>query len=533
MENLTIRRKKLKQIQYKKPDNIINPKIETSFEFLVNTDIPKIKYQRSEYLHTAMVLLEDFLYEMSLSSNDKNKANMIKNKQERLIPLIGKLGEKLFNYSMSNRNSLKLKHRVLLFCVRTRLDLIYHNFTMYSTNDQKFGNYQTFKVMNKIGIFESDKCIIDYDLNTLWSTITRLISKFNTLYYHSELSYLVKCLYLCSCKFITIISDNLSLFNNILFRRKLPDSNNYCVNEQFIEETERVFFGLQFRLSIHESFKTISLVERLNVESKITLRKWLCEKILDNSSYMEFIEKDLGKLIYDWRVLIGEDERYKKEERFGEAKGYNIIAKYRAIEIDKTIEMLNSNDVIEKIMNRLLPTQMEIDKANNKKTVILEEGHNHYVDVDCSGVAIIVATYKFDGILQSDSRFSDQFVIFRNQLSFPISDKLMRSKFPVIIQTFNEFNVLYKERLYVCPDFASCFAMWVKIVCEDPDIDGMLSGENANLLDIYELLFPNSIEKIEYLKDKFKILPPMKPGLLLPNHYKKSIDKGEQNLLPF
>jgi hypothetical protein len=514
-------------ISYKTREEQIEYKPENTLEFLLDTEIPSIKDHRSQYLHIALVLVEDFFNGLEVDIDWISTVDEVsKAKGEKInhdIPIMGELAKKLSLYAMSKRNELSKNHRLLLWCVRTRLDLIFSKFTIFGKKKKSFGSFETLGDIHSMGLLETKANVIDYSMTTLWNTLTRLIKKFNSLVYQDQISYFINCLYLCTSKFLCITSKNPSAFNNPIFCKKM-DNGDYCITMDFMAETERIFYGLQRRLAIHESFKDTCIVEELSYSSKVNLKNWICSGVIENSSYVEFIMKQLNTMIYGWNVLIGEEERYKTDEKFGDATGYNIIAKYRGNDLDKIINIMSQENCIENMISRLYPSESEIrSKGSNYKKTRDSKGdakRKTIVDIECSLISIIVSNFKFDGVLNSEYRFADQFVILRDKLSYPIDQSIYNRSFPTIIQTFNEFNVIHYGKLYICNEFASCFAMWIKLACEDPKIEGLLPGGISDLSDAYAAIFPDNTTQIDVLRKKHKILPPLKPDLLFPVHYR-------------
>lgn len=495
---MSVKKKKFK-IQCNIPEEFNNFTVDaTDLKSLSQISIPHVKHHRSAYLHAINVFIENNVDSENFIKITNKNVDMFSSSQ---ISKMYDIYKKLLDYTMISRDYLSKKHKMLLWIIRCRLNLIIHYHTsLHSMIDQHS------IIVNHLKEHEliiSTKNVYDYSLAELWRALMVLISKINWLYYHEHLKYYIDYLFFCCGKFFFITSDRNNLFNNLLFYKNIDD-HRYSINEAFIEETERIFYGIQKRIYTYSMFSqnqilSVSLSSSTNSSNYIPLKifyKWLSD--FSGGAFLEFIEKDLKIQIYEWHLYIGEKERYIKEEKFGDPTGYNIIAKWRPEHIDQCLEQLKQSHIVKKILKRI--------KSSKTKMEIETETETTTVDIDLQGLCIIIIDYIMDSILPSGNRFSKRFILKRDQQSLSAINS--NNKFPLIVQCFNEFGVYYKKKLYQYENFPICFIHWIKIACEDTTINGVFPEEHKsiNLLFLYEKFFPEKQDTLQNIKRNLGIV---------------------------
>lgn len=485
------KKKKILKIRYNKPEEFNKFEIDsTDIGNLSQIPIPGVEHHRSEYFHAINVFIEN----NPLSNELMEKREPIFSSSQ--LSKICDIYKKLLDYTMISREFLSKNHKMLLWTIRCRLNLIIH---YHSAVQVDYGEYSTLIYLKeKYELIISKKNVYSYSLGELWRALLILISKINCIYYHGSLKYYIDCLFLCCGKFFFISNNDIHLFDNLLYCDK---NNGICsINKPFIEETERIFYGIQKRIYAYSMFSLSSMeITSLPLNSiKLNIfYEWLLN--FADSAFLEFIEKDLKNQIYEWHLYIGEKERYMKEEKFGDPTGYNIIAKLRSEFIDKCIDELKQSNVVKKMLKRIQSSSIEED--------VVEEEEQSKIDIDLQGLCIIIIDYIMDSILPPEKRFSERFIFKRDQLVTPLYYHQINSDFPLIVQSFNEFGIYYKNKLYQYETFPICFIYWVKFACEDTKINGGFPQEDKsiNLIFLYEKFFPEKNTTLQNIKQNLGI----------------------------
>ena len=150
---------------------------------------------------------------------------------------------------------------------------------------------------------------------------------------------------------------------------------------------------------------------------------------------------------------------------------------------------------------------------------------SYYVDLERDELCIIILDYCFDSLFfNNDNRFSEKYILTMDQFSENSTRMHLNlgDKFPIIVQYFNEYGIYYSDKCILCPDFVTCFIEWIRIACEDENINGIFAGEatTTNLLFLYEKFFQNNREHLNYLKKKLNVNLSMQEfGIFLPKQY--------------
>ncbi len=485
------------RISYNEPEELKLYRPLNTWTFFANNPIPFVIEHRSLHLHSLNVKVEDLI------SSFENKSVI----PETVLIQFEKISAHLFQHVIKCRNSMPRKHKMLLWVIRSRIDLIKHSYSLHKSKD--YGNIESLAYFEKLGLLISAKIVQDYTLKELWRSIRLLMEKFNVLKYHDSIRYYVDCLYLCCGKFFILTKTSKRIFDYSLFCEINQETGKYQINDEFIEETERVFYHFHMKLWATECFswKSVPKLCLKNNHLKLqTLHTWFGGKI--KQPFLEFIERDLRKEIFKWHLLIGENERFIKEEKFGDPTPYNIIAKWRPEHIDYCLEKLNGKEVVSSIVQNL------IERGEEKVSEI--------VDLDLDKLCIIIINYLFDSIFTvNNQRFEERFIIEANDI---VTKKFFNiDDFPLIVCIFNEYSVYYKDTLHGRSDFVNCFIEWVRIVAEDSKWKSTLPQEPAdiNLFFLYEMLFPEKTLIISKISTAIRQLTFQQDesDIILPDHY--------------
>jgi len=78
-------------------------------------------------------------------------------------------------------------------------------------------------------------------------------------------------------------------------------------------------------------------------------------------------------------------------------------------------------------------------------------------------------------------------------------DAEMHYEHPLILRTLASFCVLYSGRMHLCANFSEAFLVWLATMCEDPQIGGELHTDYS-LLPLYASLFPRRAEHVAALR---------------------------------
>lgn len=524
-----------------------------SFRFLAREPIPIAKHDRSQLLHLANVMLEELLTSSPEALRDLSKAATPEQARQ-----LKQFSDRLADHVLRQHSLLSRRHRMLAWVVRLRAGLVVRKCLGEWPKD--YGSLGRLGHVQTLELLVSDRPVPAYTLAEFWRSLKLLVERLDTIKHHEQIEYYVHCLEMCCAKFTLVRSDNRSLFDYNPFCAFDSTEKLYSVNEAFFEETERLFHGLHERFDTYRKLSWHTLPRHAAPAAAV---RHLHAKLSSKSQgpFVEFIERDLSQQIYEWHVLIGERERYEREETFGDPTGRNIIAKWRPDQVDRCVEMLARSKVVQAILDRLIASDHDHnrlgavpvpptspppprhdgggggdgdsdDDANMYADIDLDmdadedadtsTGTDADADVDLNGLVLIVLNYIFDEILTVRTRrFAQRFVLRAQALHSPTFHD--DHHLPLIVQVYNEYAVYFDGRARYRGDFAACFIEWVRVVCEESTWKGRLPNEppTVNLLFLYEGLFRDRDATIARLAGQLTelALGHAPPELPLPAHY--------------
>ncbi len=474
------RRERGGTIPYRPPDDL---------RALATSSVPDDKADRSLYLSVAMKFAEE-------------KIHAAKTLRTEDAALFGASARTLKGYAMQRRDSLSKRHRMLLWVVRARARFIAHWYDPH--RDPSVGTTAALADLLDAGLVAFDKPMLAYTQSELWRALLVLVAGLNDLRSPAPLADYVDWLTMCCGKFFLFAARDGAAFDHPLFRRETTDGNR-CANEDFFRETERLVYGVERRLHVAFSFPRRAPARPTSEGAMRAFRRWLDPCL--GGARLDFVEGEFRSQMFEWRVLVGEKERYVEEEAFGEASGYNVVAKWRPECVDECTEYLDRPEAAKTTLDRVLlaPSPSRVDPV-------------------CDGLCAIAVSYMFDAVLTTGRRFRDAFVKRRDELRPPA---LPCGPFPLIVQSFNGFDVWHAGELRVCDSFAHAFVEWVRLACEDERVRGLLPDEprTVNLLAAYEMLFPEEVGTATALRRELDPLSVVgRYPAALPAHYGDDTD---------
>lgn len=537
---------------------------EENFEFFAVNPIPRtVPYHRSFYLHNLNVLIEDLLagrreserktleriYENCTDFIFTEKTRGELSDEHRVLIWVVRCRLALIVHYLELSEARKKEKRAR----KRRAENGHLSTTTRDTEDMETeeDNKEQFPLLESLNLIIPGN-IFDYSVKGLWRALTILCTKFNKLHYSEELKRYLRCIFLSCSKFMVNVNQNARLFDHPLFirRHKCGDSHVaasyisiFSVNAKFIEETERLFYGFQRSLKIYEMFtfhnptsKSLRLSLETNsdsggvnnnnndpdtddsapqisvngLRSKVTKPVWLkcLESIVQmtNGAFSDFIEKRLSTDMPEWNLYVSERERYKKENRYSDPSGYNIIAKYRPESLDKLVEVLNSrsgykNKILEpgiEKIKKVLNASKRIGQALHFHDNILEAFKNESFQ-DFDRLCLIILSHVYDAQVSTQISLY-KFVVFRDDLLSPLqcNESLRLAEHPYMVEYFSEWGVFNPTdgNLIRCSIFVECFLLWLILSCDKEYLDVYKSSllqaaRKHGLSQLYENLIGN------------------------------------------
>ncbi len=488
-----------RKISYVPPEDKKDYSCPSSLWEFSRTLVPSVERHRSEYIHVLNVKLEELI-----------KATQ--NEYDDFEYMIRTIATQLSKYILTagHRDLLKSLHRMGLWVVRCRITLI-----LYRTVKPKSESIpDNFGYIDGLDLIISEDPIIRYSVAQLWRALMLLSINFRKIAYDDELKRYLECLNVCCAKFHVIVGQDGALFNHPVFCRKeghYDEARWYCINDRFVEDTERLFFGMEKALAIRTMIPYVRYHAPKDCAVKICFQ-WIKET--SESHYLEFIERQLYAGIPEWNLITGESERFRKEDPHSEASGYNITARFRPESIDKLTSLFEKHPITQ-IFDRSTPKEW----INSTDPMELPEtpSHKHkLVDIDFEHLCYIILGYAYDAFTEAKHALSKHVILY-NDLEWPLDQnwKIVARAEPIIVEFFSEWSV-YDPALqtaFVCDNMVHAFLLWLIKKCErhKSEIHDNDESEVSYLRMLRSKLFPY-FECTSLVQDN---------GMEIPSHYTK------------
>lgn len=446
---------------------------------LCNDQIPTEKHRMVQFFHSVMVSLENFM--LGEGDDDLSRES------------IKKLADMFKQYAIENRNKLSKANKQVLWMIQTRMDWL-----IYLINGEVDCEKMDNQYLLDNNMLVSKQHPFQYSIDVLWRAIKVVIERLNTLRYNKVLEDYIHVLYLRCAHLTWISSPEKVLFNNVVYARKLS-STEFCINDTFLIETERIFRDIWKRFYRWRDLGPVIKMNDFPVANKVAFGKWASD--ISRGLFRSNMEREFRESIYDDYVFVSEMERYLEETPdFGSPNSFAIIARYRQKQIDDLSKLLAEPNFIENILD---------GRERTKKDV-------HKVDINYDSLCRTFVRYFFDSHVGSRENMDDYFYSGRSTVS---NETIIQSsfKFPLLVQLFREYGVIYKGSTVTYSDLGQCFMAWTKTVCEEEEISGRFPNSSASVIPLYDVFFPEGSDSIKRENDDLGL------ELSLPEEYSKLV----------
>lgn len=441
-------------------------------------DVPDVPHHRSSYLHTLNVTLE--------TTCESDEADYPEIAHESATWRVwNRVHRKVFAYWLTKRDAdasvVSREHRYLLWHVWARMQFVLHR----HARRLKCAHESDLVCSRRLRM--SNDPVRQYSVSDLWRAIHALITAWNTLRYSDELLDYASALATQCGRYFWVALPTRRTFDHPSFVARVSDADglgvaggkdaaivHYCVNDKFIVETERLFFRLLGTLHEHEEL--VGGAEQVHTAPRATsyaaLNKWI-RQASDVGAVREFVASDFTELVYARRAHLGEVERFSEKDQHADPTPYNAIAQMRPEVIDQMSDMIEQENLIEVLMDRIM---LWGDDAYRNRMAMLDDGDEDVrlsaaemqrqaeTDIDASDITITAAGYLLDDAFISDHiRFASWFVCNAP----PVTGG--KKFYPVLVHACNSWHVAFGTALWLCDNAADAVECWVRKMCASPD----------------------------------------------------------------
>ena len=288
------------------------------------------------------------------------------------------------------------------------------------------------------GIVKTETPITAMSVFELVDSLRQISYNWNKLYYHQDL---IKYTDLLEFRASMILNETDDQFVHDVanYRREIDKENNvYAYNQTLLNIISSYLIGFRIRVTNRLVAEHVQCPkEYAPEEHKCTsLLNWL--KKSAKSSFGDFIYTQFRMKYLKLIIRPGEREEYIRKKPSDVVTEQKI---YRCVRGDEA-----ANQILEFSSNREAYDMLDDDEheyPNSRPTI-----------------AYILLDKVFGGIFNMTL---GRYVIFRDEIRYRHME-LQYEENPMLIQTFNRFNVFYRGQVYVINDFIKSFVTFMNIL---------------------------------------------------------------------
>ena len=318
--------------------------------------------------------------------------------------------------------------------------------------------------------------------------------------------------------------------NSVEFTRVVTDvdGNSFaCINEDFIEETERVLNSMLLQLRRYCGFEWH--VQLSDTEQDCLACEWLVENPYTASAerrlqqlveeqltgpFRDFAAKDFRENLFELFEQPGERELFGTYNPYDKNTAQNFISRMRRAD-SRTYNRRYMDPQLVDVWHDLCTGD---ETTNPVYGLIGSIATSYYMQVNLNGAQLgpyCVDTAAGEPFTLKRERFretrnckQDLYTDLVTTGTLRMRHKMMprlglnvpnRDRFyehPLIVKVMGSFCVLQNERMHLCTGgFGQAFCAWLAIMCNDNELCGELHT-GASLFDLYALLFAENADKI-------------------------------------
>ena len=292
--------------------------------------------------------------------------------------------------------------------------------------------------------------------------------------------------------------------------------NHYCVNMQFLHETERIFSTLlkdvfiwrmvRERTTVHQTPRATRYADAI---------KWL-RACISVEARREGVQELFEKRVYDRRAHPGEVEMLAEKDAHQLHNAYNALAKFRPNVIDHTAELIEGDTTIEDLLQvaemwkssgvqETVPssssssasaaaaaaasgtsnTDEGIDPSTGERETISQRRRRISSEADqyCDATDVFLCSLAtaLDGCMASDTI---TFLDFFTETSFPIPEDKVHV--PVFIYIGGAWHVIHNQDFYMCETAIDAAECWIRLLCRGREILDSIAHVAPNIEGFFE-----------------------------------------------
>lgn len=246
----------------------------------------------------------------------------------------------------------------------------------------------------------------------------------------------------------------------------------YTFSDYFLNEVSTRMFNFRIRISIWYMYKHVQCPkEFLPTKEDIQhVRDWL-----------EYQSKN----VYGDKVGTEYRKRYyRRQLRPGEMEEYRRLAPHDVVIDQRVIQRVRGDQELKALQAR----------ANREEYHAFLKDDEDVYPISCGTMANLLLGSYFEGTF-SQTPWS-RYCIFYEEIQYRFSE-LRYVRDPIIIQTFNRFQVYFREEIYILDSYVKAVACWLNIV--DRRLQGYIEHGELPIIQFFATIFGNRHPRVENL----------------------------------
>lgn len=471
----------------KQAGTFVPPRYYDGYQFL---EIPAEPHLASQYFYELSVMMEAMWKNNSDFDPDVNR-----NLAARIRTYI---------HSGDAHKSLDVSHRTGIWISRCRLAMLIHLDKPEQLRAADHGDPAAWPVVDKLDLICTDALVYNYTMDELMTSLHSLSSKICQLTYFGELREYFNALYLSCARYVFIDGHEESAYDMPRYTVRVDGKTpTFRVSEDFVRDTERIFYDLEHRFLISECLCEADPDDRMSLPTDRLAE--LAKTVMNFANpALKILKQSVKTDIFACATRPGDHDLFLEKNKDRTDSHYNVIC-FTNPDLAKDIMERSSGDFYHDMFEKLAAFDTYSKKAPDAQkpldhlSVEERECEIQAAAVNYDYITEITALWLCRYTYENKTHTHDglgYFLVYRWDVKYPLqTNHFYINEYPVMIQTFSEWAVWdpFVKRVHRHNTFIECFYLWCTIAT-------MLPGINRELKRLGQIKFiPHSTERMEFL----------------------------------
>ncbi len=407
-------------------------------------------------------------------------------------------------HSGTTHKSLDAPHRMGVWITRCRLAMLEHLEKSEPARAVDHGDPAMWPVVDKLGLICTDSLVYNYTMDEMMTSLHLLCSTVGQLVYFNELREYFNALFLSCARYIFVDGHEESAYDMPRYTiRTSGKTPTFRVSEEFVKDTERIFYDLEHRFLISECLCEVDPIDRVPLPMNRLVEMAKMVMTFANPA-LKILKQNVKTDIFACATRPGDHDLFLEKNKDRTDSHYNVIC-FTNPDLAKDIMDRSSGDFYREMFEKLAAFDVYAKKeaAIEKQSSHLSEEERELerraaavsYDYITEVTALWLCKYTYENKTHTQDGLG-YFLVYRWDVKYPLKDNnFYINEYPVMIQTFSEWAVWdpLVKRVHRHNTFIECFYLWCKIAIRLPSVFRELKR-----LDSIKFV-PHSTQRLDYL----------------------------------